>query len=60
MTFYGPGNALDMAGAKWAREAARQLKIDILERYGASLEELRRGLIALKQDADELAASVPP
>ncbi len=46
-----------MAGAKWAREAARQLKIEMLERHAASLEELRRGLIALKaQDADELAA----
>ena len=41
-------------------EAARQLKIEILERHVASVEKLRRGLIALKaQDADELAASIP-
>ena len=54
VTFYDPSNAIAMAGAKWAREAARQLKIEILERHVASVEELRRGLIALKaQDADE-------
>ena len=41
-----------MAGAKLAREAARQLKIEILERHVASVEEFRRSLLALKaQDA---------
>ena len=51
--FYDPGNADAIAGAKSAREAARQLKIEILERRVASVEELRRGLIALRaQDAD--------
>lgn len=59
VTFYDPSNAIAMAGAKWAREAARQLKIEIFERHVASVEERRRGLTALKaQDADELAASV--
>ena len=53
MTFYDPGNADAMAGAKSAREAARQLKIEILERRVASVDELRQGLIALKdKDAE--------
>jgi putative tryptophan/tyrosine transport system substrate-binding protein len=53
VTFYDPGNASAIAGAKAAREAALGLKIEILERHVASVEELRRGLIALKaQDAD--------
>ena len=53
VTFYDPSNASAVAGAQLAREAGRQLKIDILERHAASVEELRRGLIALKaQDAD--------
>jgi putative ABC transport system substrate-binding protein len=53
VTFYDPGNADAMAGAKSAREAARQLKIEILERRVASVDELRQGLIALKdKDAD--------
>lgn len=53
VTFYDPGNADAMAGAKSAREAARQLKIEILERRVASVDELRQGLIALKdKDAE--------
>jgi putative tryptophan/tyrosine transport system substrate-binding protein len=53
VTFYDPGNASAMAAAKSAREAARQLKIEIIERQVASVEELRLGVTALKaQDAD--------
>jgi putative ABC transport system substrate-binding protein len=36
-----------------AREAARQLKVEIVERHVASVQELRQSLIALRaQDAD--------
>jgi putative tryptophan/tyrosine transport system substrate-binding protein len=48
VTFYDPSNATAMAAAKSAREAARQLKIELVERHVASVDELRRGLIALK------------
>jgi putative ABC transport system substrate-binding protein len=51
--FYDPGNADAIAGAQSAHEAARQLKIEILERHVASVQELRQSLIALRaQDAD--------
>ena len=49
VTFYDPGSTVAMAGVKTAREAARQLKIEILERPVTSVEELRRGVLALKQ-----------
>jgi putative ABC transport system substrate-binding protein len=53
VTFYDPSNANAMAAAKSAREAALQLKIEIIERQVASVEELRLGVTALKaQDAD--------
>jgi putative ABC transport system substrate-binding protein len=53
VTFYDPGNASAVASAKVAREAARQLKIEIIERHVASVEELRRGVLALKpQEVD--------
>jgi putative ABC transport system substrate-binding protein len=48
VTFYDPGTAIGIAGLKTAREAARQLKLEILERPVASVEELRRGVLALK------------
>jgi putative ABC transport system substrate-binding protein len=53
VTFYDPSNAAAMAAAKSAREAARQFKIEIIERHVASVEELRLGVTALKaQEAD--------
>ncbi len=53
VTFYDPNNVAAMAAAKPAREAARQLKIEILERHVASVEELRLGFRALQaRDAD--------
>jgi putative ABC transport system substrate-binding protein len=53
VTFYDPSNAAALAAAKSAREAGRQLKIEIVERHVASVEELRLGLKALKaQEAD--------
>jgi putative tryptophan/tyrosine transport system substrate-binding protein len=51
--FYDPSNVSAAPAAKAAREAARQLKIEVVEHRVASVEELRLGLTALKsQDAD--------
>ena len=48
VTFYNPSNEFALLAAKTAREAARQLKIELVERHVASVEELRRGVNALK------------
>jgi putative ABC transport system substrate-binding protein len=53
VTFYDPSNTVALAAANLARDAARQLKVEIVEIHVASVEELRRGVKALKaQDAD--------
>jgi len=53
VTFYNPSNEVAVADAKSARDAARQLNIELVERHVASVEELRLGVTALKaQDAD--------
>jgi len=41
VTFYDPNNANAVTNAKSAREAARQLNVEFLERHVASVEELR-------------------
>jgi putative tryptophan/tyrosine transport system substrate-binding protein len=53
VTFYDPRNEVALRAAKAAREAARQLKVEIVERHVASVEELQLGLKALKtQEVD--------
>jgi len=53
VTFYDPSNEVAMRGAKSAREAARQLKVELIERHVASAAELQLALKALQaQDAD--------
>jgi putative ABC transport system substrate-binding protein len=53
VTFYNPSNESAVRSMQTARQAARQLKIDIIERHVASVEELRLSVSALKaQDAD--------
>ena len=53
VTFYDPSNPIALTDTKSAREAAGQLKIEIVERQVASVEELRLSVTALKaQDAD--------
>jgi putative ABC transport system substrate-binding protein len=53
LTFYDPSNETAMSNAKSAREAARQLKIELIERHVASAEELQLGLKGLQtQEAD--------
>ena len=46
VTFYDPGNVSAAAAIKTAREAARQLGIELVERPVASVEELRRSVEA--------------
>jgi putative ABC transport system substrate-binding protein len=48
VAFYDPSNKVALEAAKSAREAARMLNIEIVERHVASVEELRLGLQALK------------
>jgi putative tryptophan/tyrosine transport system substrate-binding protein len=53
VTFYNPGNEFALQAATLARKAAQQLRIELIERRVASVEEFRRGLNALKaQEAD--------
>jgi putative tryptophan/tyrosine transport system substrate-binding protein len=50
VTFYDPSNEVALRAAKSAREAARQLKVEVVERQVASVEELRLGLKGLRAD----------
>jgi putative ABC transport system substrate-binding protein len=48
VTFYSPDNPAAQQSVKIARDAARQLKVELVERPVASVEELRAGLRALR------------
>jgi len=48
VTFYSPNNPVAQQSAKIARDAARQLKLELVERPVASVEDLRAGLRALR------------
>jgi ABC-type uncharacterized transport system substrate-binding protein len=48
VTFYNPSEPVSRDNARVAREAARQLGLQIVERHVVSVEELRRNLQALK------------
>jgi putative ABC transport system substrate-binding protein len=51
--FYDPSNEVAVKNANSAREAARQLKVELIEKPVASVEELQTGLKALQaQEAD--------
>jgi putative ABC transport system substrate-binding protein len=53
VTFYDPSNESASKSANAAREAGRRLKVEIVERHVASVEDLRLGVAALKaQDAE--------
>jgi putative ABC transport system substrate-binding protein len=55
VTFYAPDNPAAQLSVKFAREAARSLKVELLERPVASVEELQAGLHALRPgEADAL------
>lgn len=54
--FYDPDNKAAQESAKSVREAARQLRIELVERRVRSVAELRAGLLALKPgEVDALA-----
>ena len=48
VTFYNPVNPVANESVKMAREAARQIRIQFVERHVASIEELRSGVQSLK------------
>ncbi len=53
--FYSPDNPTAQRAVKIARDASRQLKVELVERLVASVEELRTGLRALRPgEADAL------
>ena len=54
-TFYNPDNPISQAAANIARDAARELKVELIERPVHSVGELRSILDALRPgDADAL------
>jgi putative ABC transport system substrate-binding protein len=48
VTFYNPSNRMAMEAAALAREAARQFRVQLVERHATSVEELRQRLGAFK------------
>jgi putative ABC transport system substrate-binding protein len=48
VTFYNPRNPVAVKATKFAREAARQMGIQFVERHIASVEELQTGIRALR------------
>ena len=53
VTFYNPSNPMATEAAGLAREAARQFRVQLVERQVTSVEELRQALQALKaKEAD--------
>ena len=48
MTFYDPRNPPAIESSKSAREAARLLGVELVERHVTSVEELRAGVRALR------------
>ena len=53
VTFYNPDNPVAQLSLKFAREATRQLKMELVEHKVTSVEELRAGLDALRpREAD--------
>jgi putative ABC transport system substrate-binding protein len=50
VTFYDPSNQSALAAAKAARAAATRVKVDLIERHVASVQELRLAMKALKRE----------
>jgi putative tryptophan/tyrosine transport system substrate-binding protein len=48
VTFYNPDNSVAADAAKLGREAARQMKIQFIERHVKSVDELRQGFQNIK------------
>jgi len=49
VTFYDPSSSVSLEAAKFGRDAANQMGIELLERHVASVQELRSALAALKK-----------
>ena len=49
VTFYNPSSSVSLEAAKFGRDAANQMGIELLERHVASVQELRSALGALKR-----------
>jgi ABC-type uncharacterized transport system substrate-binding protein len=49
VTFYDPTSSVSFEAAKFARDAANQMKVQLLERHVTSVQELRSALGALKK-----------
>ncbi len=61
VTFYDPRRAPAIESAKQAREAAREIGIQLVERHFASVEELQAGVRALKAgEVDAYLAMAEP
>jgi putative ABC transport system substrate-binding protein len=61
VTFYDPRRATTIESAKQAREAARQMGIQLVERHFASVEELQAGVRALRAgEVDAYLAMAEP
>ena len=48
VTFYNPGNPVAIQAATAAREAARQMGLELVERHGSTVEELQNEMRSLK------------
>jgi len=48
VTFYDPRNPVAIESSKSAREAAQRLRVELVERHFASVEELQAGVRALR------------
>jgi putative ABC transport system substrate-binding protein len=59
VTFYNPANLTTQLGVEIAHDAARQLKVELVEHRVGSVEELRAGLRALRAGEADAFCSMP-
>ena len=59
LVFYDPGNPSARESVTLAREAARQLRVELVERHVRSVDELRAGLRELKAGEVDVIFLVP-
>lgn len=59
LTFYDPDNRVAVEGATLAREEAKRLGLKLVERHVATIEDLRKGLQALKAGETDAYFFIP-
>ncbi len=59
VTFYNPATRVAAEAASLAREEAKRLGVKLLERHVKSIDELRKGLQALKADEADALIYIP-